>query len=84
MTDVFMERNFEQPVTDEGFDTMLSDSAGCFGLYHVEWHRSCLSTDGRRMICWFNAPDTESMRQALRKGGLHATTFERFELGDRR
>ena len=75
MTDGFVEQTFDEPLTDEGFDAMLSATSGCFGLYRVEWIRSCLSTDGHRMFCWFSAPDLESMRQALRKNGAKATSW---------
>jgi hypothetical protein len=67
MTDVFMESTFEQPLAEGEFEAMLESNSGCFGLYRVEWQQSCLSSDRRRMFCWFTAPDLESMRQALRK-----------------
>jgi hypothetical protein len=69
MTNVFMESDFEEPIDDAGFEALLAEGSGCFSLYRVEWQRSCLAEDGRRMICWFTAPDAESMRQSLRKAG---------------
>jgi hypothetical protein len=71
MTEVFVERTFEEPVTDEVFDSMVTASAGCFDLYRVEWRQSFLSGDRHRLFCWFAAPDAESTRLALRMSGSH-------------
>jgi hypothetical protein len=75
MTDIFMESQFEEPLDDSGFDTMMANGSNCFALYRVEWKRSCLASDGKHMFCWFTAPDAESMRQALRKAGADNTTW---------
>jgi len=72
MTDVFVQRGVDPPLSDDSFDAMARDSAGCLELYQVQWRQSLLSADGRRMICWFSAPDAESTRLALRKAGSHA------------
>lgn len=69
MIDVFVQRSYEPPLTREGFDAMASSSLNCLDLYRVEWRMSFLSTDGRRLFCWFMAPDAESTRLALRKAG---------------
>jgi hypothetical protein len=69
VTDVFLQRSFDPPLTDETFYESLRNSRGCFGLYRVQWRQSLLSGDGRRMICWLSAPDVESTRLALRKAG---------------
>jgi len=69
MTEVFLERSFEEPVSDEIFASMVEASGGCYDLYRVGRRQSLLSLDGHRLLCWFSAPDTESMRLALRKTG---------------
>jgi hypothetical protein len=69
MTEVFVQRSFDPPLTDEAFYESLRNATGCFGLYRVQWRQSLLSTDGRRMICWLSGPDVESTRLALRKAG---------------
>jgi hypothetical protein len=71
MTHVFVQRQFDPPLDDAGFQAMAEGSLPCLGLYRVEWQRSYLSTDGRRLVCWFSSPDAESTRLALRKAGSH-------------
>lgn len=75
MSDVFLQRDFDPPLTDEAFDEMLEAGAGCFGIYRVQWRQSLLSTDGRRMVCCFTAPDVESTRLALRQVGENAVPW---------
>jgi hypothetical protein len=74
MTDVFYLRPMDPPVKPEDLQGMVEYAAGCFNLHHVDWKHSFLSTDGRRMLCWYRAPDAESARLALRELGsnLHA------------
>jgi hypothetical protein len=69
MAEIFVKRSYAAPVTDASFDAMVAGAAGCFGLHRVDWRRSFLSTDGRRLFCWFSAPDAESARLALRQSG---------------
>lgn len=48
----------------------MADVAGdCLDAHGVEWRQSFLATDGRRMLCWFSAPDAESARLAFRQAG---------------
>jgi hypothetical protein len=74
MTDVFYLRPIDPPVNLEDLPGMVQYAAGCFDLHHVEWKHSFLSADGRRMLCWYQAPDAESARLALRELGsdMHA------------
>ena len=67
MTDVFLERAFETPLTESDVFAIAEKSGWCFELHRVDWHGSFLSSDGRRMVCWFDGPDAESARLALRK-----------------
>jgi len=67
MTDMFLERVFDPSLTPDGVMDLASQAADCFGTHRVEWHGSCLATDGRKMFCWFSAPDMESARIALRQ-----------------
>jgi hypothetical protein len=74
MTDLFYLRPMDPPVNPEDLQAMFQYAAGCFNLHHVDWKHSFLSTDGRRMLCWYQAPDAESARLALRELGsnMHA------------
>lgn len=68
-TNLFFERTFNPPLTVADVHTRVRDSGWCYEMYKVDWRSSFLSADGRVMICWFTAPDTESVRAALRRSG---------------
>jgi hypothetical protein len=70
MTHVFLERDFAQPISEADVLAMASTSGWCFELYRVAWHASHLSADGQRLVCWFEGPDAESARQAMRKAAV--------------
>jgi hypothetical protein len=75
MTDLFLERTFEPALTADEVRVMGAESLHCFNLYRVEWQGSLLSLDGRRMVCWFQAPDADSGRTALRQAGADVSVF---------
>ena len=66
MSDVFLEREFADPLTDADLVSMTSDTTTCFDLHRVEWEESLLSADRMRLLCHFRRPDAESVRTALR------------------
>lgn len=66
MSDIFLERSFDPPMTaDEVHDSSVRGS-WCFELHNVRWRSSFLSASGTEMVCWFSAADAESVRLALR------------------
>jgi hypothetical protein len=67
VSDVFLFREWPEPLNIQVLKDMVEDSLGCFGLHRVEWHESFLSIDRTRMLCHFIAPDAESVRIALRQ-----------------
>jgi hypothetical protein len=69
MSDVFYLRPLSPPATLAGVLEMSKHAGGCFDLHRVDWVRSFLSSDGARMLCWYKAPDAESVRIALRQLG---------------
>jgi len=69
MSDVFYLRSIAPPITPADVNEMARHAGGCFNLHKVDWIRSFLATDGGRMLCWYRAPDTESVRVALRQLG---------------
>jgi len=69
MTEVIVERNYTDPISAEDVSAMLQEAGGCLGLYNINWHSSYLSNDGKKMVCHFDAPDTESARTALNQLG---------------
>jgi hypothetical protein len=66
-TQIFLERTFDPPISADDVHERARLSRWCFEMYRVDWCQSLLSTDGRRMVCWFVAPDAESARAALRQ-----------------
>jgi hypothetical protein len=69
MTQVIVERHWEQPRTDADLLEMLENSAGCLARHRSDWHGSLLSADRRDLVCHFSGPDAESVRIALRQAG---------------
>jgi hypothetical protein len=75
MATVILERNFDLSMTPrEVLDMARAEEAGgCFRLHKVVWRMSFLAPHGRQMVCWFEAPDAESARIALRTVGADVT-----------
>lgn len=69
MSDVFYLRPVDPPTTPEAVLDSVRYAGGCFDLHRVDWTHSFLAADGRRMLCWYRAPDAESARVALRDLG---------------
>ncbi len=74
MADVFVERLFDPPLDEEEARALAEVTSECRMLHRVEWRESYLSSDGRRMLCHFQAPDGEAVRTAFRQSreALHA------------
>lgn len=75
MTDVFLEREWDDPLDLPNFAASMELSEDCFGLHRVSWCESLLSADGKRMLCHFSAPDAESVRIALQQYGVDLRIF---------
>ena len=67
MADVFLERTFDDPLTDADLKAMVEDARGCFGIYRVNRPESLLAYDRQRMVCHFVGPDAEAVRGAMRQ-----------------
>ncbi len=67
---VLVRRRFEQPVTLEEIQAREDAGAWCLEARRVKFIRTFFSTDCRRMICLYQAPDAESVRQAQRQAGM--------------
>lgn len=66
MPDLIVERTFEQPLGDDDLSAVMERLGPCLDQYGVQWVRSYLSRDRKRMICHFQAPDAESVRASNR------------------
>ena len=64
-----MERTFDEPMSDSDLAHMGERLGPCLQDHSVQWLRSYLSHDRRRMICTFQAADAESVRMAYRTAG---------------
>jgi len=69
--DVFVARRLGRPAS---WPVTAQTGTDCFRLHRVQWQETCMSEDGKQLICRFRAPDAESVRLALRLSGID---FER-------
>ena len=76
---VIVERSFSAPDTFERLKAIVDTKAWCLEQHRVNWARSFLSTDGRRMLCFYGAPDAESVRLAQREAELPVDTVWGFQ-----
>lgn len=77
---VVVERLLDEPRTYEELEALETGCAGqCFQLYGVRHVHSYFSKDRKRMICVYEAPDAEAVRQANRIAGV---PFERVWTAD--
>lgn len=69
MSKVIVESIYDQPLTAEILEEADARTLPCLEARDAHWCYSLLSTDRCRMICTFDAPDAESVRDAYRKAG---------------
>jgi SAM-dependent methyltransferase len=74
MARMMAEHVFQEPLTDERYTDGAKKLDPCLEVRNGLWRRSSLSADRLRMICEFEAPDAESVREAMRGAGI---PFER-------
>lgn len=70
METIVLEHHFEgRPFDIERYKRAQTENRWCLKTHNVHHVRSYLSLDGRRMICIFEAPDAEAVRQMSLKLG---------------
>jgi hypothetical protein len=79
MARVMVEQVFTEPFTDERYADFSKRLDPCLEVRNGAWRRSSLSKDKLRMICEFEAPDAESVREACRMASI---PFERVWTAD--
>src|SRR5689334_13192085 len=79
MARVMVEQVFAEPMTDEGYAAFAKRLDPCIEIRNGAWRRSALSKDRLRVVCEFEAPDAESVREAYRLSGV---PFERIWAAD--
>jgi hypothetical protein len=67
MQQIVLERQFEPAISVEDFTRMALEAVDCMPLYRVQWRESFISADGSRLLCRFDAPDTEAVRMVTRE-----------------
>lgn len=70
MASIVIERTFDAALTDADLEQMMQHAGPCLDERHATWIRSYLSASRQRMICLFEAPDIEAVRQAFRMADL--------------
>ena len=67
MEHVIVERSFDEAIEFEALQAQGDKILWCLEQYRVRLLRSYLSSDKKRMICVYEAPDAESVRIANRQ-----------------
>ena len=67
---VIVERSFEEPVTLQEIQDIEDAGVACLDVRDVRFIQTFFSADQKRMICLYEAPDAESVRQAQREAGV--------------
>jgi hypothetical protein len=69
-----VEQVFTEPLTDERYAAFAKRLDPCIEMRNGAWRRSAVSKDRLRVVCEFEAPDAESVRESYR---LSRVPFER-------
>lgn len=70
MARVMAEQVFSEPLTDDRYAAFAKKLDPCLEVRNGAWRRSSLSMDRLRMVCEFESPDAEAVREAFRSSGL--------------
>ena len=70
MARVMVEYVFSEPFSDEAYAKSAKKLDPCLEVRNGMWRRSSLAADRLRMTCEFEAPDAESVREALRAAAI--------------
>lgn len=74
MAILVLKQTFETPISPEELNDSARRIDKCLEAHGARWMRSYLSKDRKRMICEFEAPDAEQVRDSYRSAGVD---FER-------
>jgi hypothetical protein len=67
---VVVERSFAAPVRLADIQAIEDAAAWCLEAHNVTFVRTFFSLDGMRMLCFYEAPDAESVRLAQAKAAM--------------
>jgi hypothetical protein len=71
---VMVERHFAEPVQIDDLQAVEDAAAQCLASRHVQFLQSYFSNDKKHMLCLYQAPDAESVRQSQQQANM---PFER-------
>jgi hypothetical protein len=74
MARVIVERQFDDPEPFDDLQAQEDRFAWCLEQHRVKFIRSYFSNDRRRMVCEYEAPDAEAVREVQRTAAM---PFER-------
>lgn len=69
MTQVMAIRDFPPGLTHADIKDFLEQNEGCMNSWSTEWTHSFRDPAGSRTVCFYQAPDAESVRNAIRQSG---------------
>ncbi|HEY9624680.1 MAG TPA: nickel-binding protein [Crinalium sp.] len=67
---IVVETTHAQPLTPEIIEAADERVFPCLKAREADWRYSLISTDWRRTICTFDAPDTEAVRSSYRMANI--------------
>ena len=70
MARVMVEYLFPERMSDERLGVIAKKLDACLEVRSGAWRRSSVSKDRLRMVCEFEAPDAEAVRQSYRTAGI--------------
>lgn len=70
MPRLIVEHSYDPPLTEEEHRRAASRLDPCLEAHGARWMCSYLSHDRRRMICEFDAPDADAVRQSMRSADV--------------
>lgn len=82
---IVLEKLFDPPLADEERARRWARVTPCLTARGARWIRTYLSADRRRMVCEFEAPDADAVREALHSAEVkfeRAWVAERFDAPD--
>jgi len=62
-------RDFPPGMKVSDIEMEVRENSGCMSNWNMQWQYSIREPAGTRMLCFFEAPDAESVRMAIRQAG---------------
>lgn len=76
---IVVERSFDAPHTEADMMLVKGRMQPCLAAYQVSWKRTVVSADRKRVLCEYEAADTETVRRIQHEAGAQ---FDRIWIGE--